>query len=182
VKIFPFSNKTSLTERGFYVKINPYGNKFTQKVKVIEEFPVLDRIDESVCAKGVIFVKKNDEPVAVLYVKYAHIAFSFGVSTALYLLLGFVGGRWLDGLLHTSPVFLVLGLLGGALLSFKSLFDLIKTLDRLDNPVESQSGTPNETMLSSTKEAGNSSTLQENTQGIKPLDSTTSFRRRKPKP
>ncbi|MGB9887317.1 MAG: AtpZ/AtpI family protein [Moorellales bacterium] len=57
------------------------------------------------------------------WVRYANVAFSFGTTMAVSLLLGFFGGRWLDRRLGTEPAFMVVGVLLGAALAFKNLFD-----------------------------------------------------------
>lgn len=44
------------------------------------------------------------------------LATGFGLTAALLVVAGVLGGRWLDGILHTSPVFTVVGLLLGLLL------------------------------------------------------------------
>ena len=41
------------------------------------------------------------------------LATTFGLTAALLVAAGVVGGRWLDGVTHTSPLFTILGLLIG---------------------------------------------------------------------
>ncbi|MHB1418318.1 MAG: AtpZ/AtpI family protein [Bacillota bacterium] len=63
------------------------------------------------------------------FARYANFAFSFGVTMAASILIGLFGGRWLDGKLGTSPWLMVVGLLLGVGIAFKSLFDEIKMLE-----------------------------------------------------
>ncbi|KKM10843.1 hypothetical protein SY88_11960 [Clostridiales bacterium PH28_bin88] len=62
------------------------------------------------------------------YARYANFAFSFGVTMAASLFLGYYGGNWLDTKLGTSPLLMVVGLLLGVAASFYSLFTELKML------------------------------------------------------
>ncbi|MDI3279834.1 MAG: AtpZ/AtpI family protein [Bacillota bacterium] len=75
---------------------------------------------------------KIDRAALWAYAKYANIALSFGVTTAVSILLGYWGGNWVDRRLGTFPIFMVLGVLLGVGASFKSLFDLVAALERLE--------------------------------------------------
>jgi len=66
----------------------------------------------------------------VTFARYANLAFSFGVTMAAALLLGFYGGRWLDRRLGTEPIFMLVGLLLGVGLAFKSLLDELDALSK----------------------------------------------------
>lgn len=66
----------------------------------------------------------------VIFARYANLAFSFGVTMAAMLFLGFYGGRWLDRRLGTEPFFMIAGVLLGAGLAFKSLLDELGVLSR----------------------------------------------------
>ena len=47
-----------------------------------------------------------------------------GVTFVACIAIGFFGGRWLDGLLGTSPWLMLIGLLLGIASAFKAVFDL----------------------------------------------------------
>lgn len=53
---------------------------------------------------------------------------TIGAELAVFTLLGFWVGRWLDNWLGTSPLFLLLGVLGGLGLGIYGVFLLIKPL------------------------------------------------------
>ena len=50
------------------------------------------------------------------------VALRWGLTLAVAVLVGFFAGRWLDGKLHTTPLFILLGLFWGIAGSFLSLF------------------------------------------------------------
>lgn len=84
---------------------------------------------------------KIDRTALWAYAKYANIALSFGVTTAVSILLGYWGGNWVDRRLGTFPIFMVLGVLLGVGASFKSLFDFVAAFERLERKIkEEQSG------------------------------------------
>ena len=62
--------------------------------------------------------------------RYANFAFSFGTTMAASLLLGYLGGNWLDKKLGTPPIFLLVGVLSGVALSFYSLFHELSALGK----------------------------------------------------
>lgn len=64
------------------------------------------------------------------YAKYANFAMSFGVTMVVSLLLGYYGGNWLDCKYGTSPLFLIIGLLGGTALAFYSMVKELMALDK----------------------------------------------------
>lgn len=66
----------------------------------------------------------------VTFARYANLAFSFGVTMAVTLFLGFYGGRWLDRRLGTEPIFMIAGIFLGVGLAFKSLFDELEALGK----------------------------------------------------
>lgn len=66
----------------------------------------------------------------VVLARYANLAFSLGVTMATSILLGFFGGRWLDRHFGTEPFLLLVGILLGTGLAFKSMIDEINTLTR----------------------------------------------------
>jgi len=70
-------------------------------------------------------VKKNP---LLDYARYGNFAVSFGVTLVVSLLLGFWGGSWLDNRFGTSPVFLIVGILLGVFVSFKSLLTELQVL------------------------------------------------------
>jgi F0F1-type ATP synthase assembly protein I len=66
----------------------------------------------------------------VTFAKYANLAVSFGITMAVAVLGGFYGGRWLDRRLGTEPFFMILGMLAGIGLAFKSLLDELGVLTK----------------------------------------------------
>ena len=53
---------------------------------------------------------------------------SLGWLVALSILLGVVGGLWLDGILDTRPLFILLGLIIGSVLAFYSVYKMVSPL------------------------------------------------------
>lgn len=51
---------------------------------------------------------------------------SIGLNWAAAILIGLFGGRWVDGRLHTGPLFLLLGLLLGMAAGFWGSLKLLK--------------------------------------------------------
>lgn len=73
------------------------------------------------------------------YTKILGIAFSFGVSMAAYIFLGYYGGSWLDRKLDTDPTFLMVGVLLGVFLGFYNLFQETKKIaEKKDKQKENQ--------------------------------------------
>lgn len=66
------------------------------------------------------------------YARYANFAMSFGITSVAAMLLGFLGGQWLDQKLGTSPLFLLAGIFLGVGLSFKHLMTELKILHRAE--------------------------------------------------
>ena len=62
-------------------------------------------------------------------VRYLNLAFSFGISMVLILLLGVYGGHWLDRRLGTSPAFLLLGTFLGVGAGFYNLWSELSKLN-----------------------------------------------------
>lgn len=62
--------------------------------------------------------------------------FDLGLRLTVAMVFGLFGGLWLDGKLHTTPLFLILGILFGALSGFWSIYKTIyvknKTSDDRD--------------------------------------------------
>ncbi len=73
--------------------------------------------------------RRND---MFLYAKYGNVALSFGLTLIFAVGGGAWLGFWLDRRLHTLPVFLVIGILAGAVLAFKGLFDLLTGMEQTD--------------------------------------------------
>ena len=55
-------------------------------------------------------------------VRYANLAFSFGITMIASLFLGLYGGLWVDRRFGTSPIFLLLGVFLGVGIGFYSLW------------------------------------------------------------
>ncbi len=55
---------------------------------------------------------------------------SIGLNWAAAILIGLFGGRWVDGRLHTGPLFLLLGLLLGMGAGFWGSLRLLKVFFR----------------------------------------------------
>jgi ATP synthase protein I len=53
--------------------------------------------------------------------------FDLGLRLAVPILIGVVAGAWLDGLLHTAPWLLFVGVLVGVGTAFYALFDVSRT-------------------------------------------------------
>ncbi|PRR69259.1 AtpZ/AtpI family protein [Neomoorella humiferrea] len=64
------------------------------------------------------------------YARFANLAFSFGVTMTAAILLGLYGGMWLDRRLGTSPLFLVVGVLGGVGVGFRSILSELWILEK----------------------------------------------------
>jgi F0F1-type ATP synthase assembly protein I len=58
------------------------------------------------------------------------LAFRWGVTLAVSVLAGFFGGRWLDGKLGTTPLFLLVGIFWALAGSFYSLFLQVRKLQK----------------------------------------------------
>ncbi|MBO8142653.1 MAG: AtpZ/AtpI family protein [Firmicutes bacterium] len=64
------------------------------------------------------------------YGRYASLGISWVLATAVYLYLGYRAGRWLDGRLGSEPVFFVLGIVLGMVLSMLSLVKEVVALQQ----------------------------------------------------
>ncbi|MBE3571803.1 MAG: AtpZ/AtpI family protein [Moorella humiferrea] len=64
------------------------------------------------------------------YARFANMAFSFGVTMTAAILLGLYGGMWLDRRLGTSPLFLVVGVLAGVGVGFRSILSELRILEK----------------------------------------------------
>ncbi|MBO8168514.1 MAG: AtpZ/AtpI family protein [Thermoanaerobacteraceae bacterium] len=67
------------------------------------------------------------------YARYANFAMSFGITMALSIFLGYYGGSWLDNRLGTEPWFLLVGILLGVAVSFKSLLAELQVLQKTED-------------------------------------------------
>lgn len=64
------------------------------------------------------------------YAKYGTIGISWVLSTAVYLYLGYRGGRWADARFDTAPIFMVMGIVAAAGMSLLSLTKELLALDK----------------------------------------------------
>ena len=64
------------------------------------------------------------------YGRYGSIGISLVLTTAVYLYLGYRAGTWLDERWQTAPVFMVLGIVLGMVLSMLSLVKEVMALQR----------------------------------------------------
>jgi len=64
------------------------------------------------------------------YARYGSIGISLVLSTAVYIYLGYRAGTWLDERWQTAPVFMVLGIVLGMVLSMLSLVKEVMALQR----------------------------------------------------
>ncbi|MFZ7102112.1 MAG: AtpZ/AtpI family protein [Peptococcaceae bacterium] len=62
--------------------------------------------------------------------KYVHFGLSFGMTMAVSIYFGFKGGMWLDNYLNSQPFFMFIGTLLGIGVSFKSLMDNLKRIEK----------------------------------------------------
>jgi len=62
------------------------------------------------------------------FLRYFNLAFSFGVTMILAMLLGYYAGDWLDRRLGTSPLFLVLGIIFGVAAGFYNLWSVLSKI------------------------------------------------------
>lgn len=72
--------------------------------------------------------KKKENKVAGAYAEAGPYA-SLGVQFAVTILLFMAGGWWLDGQLTTTPLFILLGTLLGAVAGFYKLYRTLMDLD-----------------------------------------------------
>lgn len=89
---------------------------------------VMDFLVRVICAKGrrngkgdVLPVAKNNNPL-----KMIALVSVIGMDLAISVIAGFFGGRYLDGLFGTAPLFLLVGFLVGLAAGIYSIFLLIK--------------------------------------------------------
>lgn len=52
----------------------------------------------------------------------ASFASAWAISAGIYIVLGLVGGLWVDRRFGTAPLFLLIGLFGGIVMSFYSIY------------------------------------------------------------
>lgn len=62
------------------------------------------------------------------FLRYFNLAFSFGITMILAMLLGFYAGEWLDRRLGTSPLFILLGIFLGMAAGFYNLWSVLSKL------------------------------------------------------
>jgi len=68
------------------------------------------------------------------YARYANFAFSFGITMAASILLGYFGGNLLDRKLGTAPFLMLAGILLGVGVSFYSLLQELYLLEKFKPP------------------------------------------------
>jgi F0F1-type ATP synthase assembly protein I len=62
------------------------------------------------------------------FVSALSLVFELGFAIALPIILFLFLGRWLDSMLHTSPLLLIIGILVGLCVAFISVFFLVQAL------------------------------------------------------
>lgn len=72
----------------------------------------------------------NKKHSYMTYAKYANMAMSFGLTMTAGILLGFYGGRWLDGRFGTGPWLMLAGMLLGVAVGFRSIWSELMTLEK----------------------------------------------------
>lgn len=68
--------------------------------------------------------------------RYLNFAFSFGVTMAASIFLGYFGGRWLDARLGTHPYLMLAGILLGVAVAFYSLIQELLFLEHTQTLAE----------------------------------------------
>lgn len=76
--------------------------------------------------------------------RHFNLAFSFGISMILVLLLGVYGGHWLDQRFGTSPVFLLLGIFLGVGAGFYNLWSELSKLNEINKEAKLEEKKQNE--------------------------------------
>ena len=84
-----------------------------------------------------IYKKKDQKKKAAAYAEIGPYA-SLGIQFAVTILLFLAGGWWLDGQLATTPLFLLLGTLFGAVAGFYKLYRTLVDLEEKRKREESQ--------------------------------------------
>ncbi|MGE5553899.1 MAG: AtpZ/AtpI family protein [Betaproteobacteria bacterium] len=74
----------------------------------------------------------RDKNNLFLYAKYGNVALSFGFTLVFAVGGGAWVGNWLDHRLKTLPLFLVLGIVLGTAISFRSLFEMLTSMKEAD--------------------------------------------------
>jgi len=67
------------------------------------------------------------------YSRYANFAMSFGITMALSIFLGYFAGNWLDEKFNTGPWLMLVGILLGVMVSFKTLLSELKVLEKTED-------------------------------------------------
>lgn len=73
------------------------------------------------------------------YAKYATLGISLVVTSGVYLFLGYKGGTWLDARWGTEPVFLVVGIVLGLVMSLASFAKELLAVERARKPAAQES-------------------------------------------
>lgn len=68
------------------------------------------------------------------YAKYATLGISLVVTTAVYLFLGYRAGTWLDERWGTEPIFLLVGIVLGMVMSMASFAKELMAVERARKP------------------------------------------------
>ena len=65
--------------------------------------------------------------------------FDLGLRLTVAMVFGLFGGLWLDRKIHTTPLFLILGILFGAVSGFWSIYKTIYIKDKIKDDRDKQS-------------------------------------------
>lgn len=81
---------------------------------------------------GFCILEYNILTLRVDNMKFIYFGASFGLTMAASLYVCYQGGSWLDARFATEPIFSLLGILVGVVLSFKSLVDRLNLIEKMD--------------------------------------------------
>ena len=73
--------------------------------------------------------------------KFINVGLTFGITSAVAIYVGYLGGSWLDGQLGTDPIFMFLGVVLGIAATFRILIrDVLGVEDASELPADNDDG------------------------------------------